>query len=153
MSRLKDQWATKKTVLQHMISVYNNALPPDPPANVSLDIASSHSLTVRFFEPKRDNGAPVTRYRGMQTYCGNRARSHEIFFVVEWSSEFNFATTLGSFVLSDLSYKLSSQDHSRYLEYTIPDLESVSDVVCCVLYLVILWGRVRNILYEFLHLT
>ncbi|XP_065899982.1 ankyrin-repeat and fibronectin type III domain-containing 1-like isoform X2 [Dysidea avara] len=106
MSKLKEQWTTKKTMLQHMISVYNNTSPPDPPANVSLDITSAQSLTVRFFEPKRDNGAPVTRYR------------------VEWSSEFNFATTDGSFVLSDLSYKLSSPDHSRYLEYTIPDLES-----------------------------
>lgn len=77
-------------------------------------------------------------------------RSHEIFSVVEWSSKFNFATTVGAFVLSDLSYKLSPQDHSHYLEYTIPDLESVSVVynLCAV---VILWDRVRSILYEFLH--
>jgi len=52
-------------MLQHMISIYNNAKPPDPPTNVQLDITSSHSLTVRFSEPKKDNGSPVTRYRGM----------------------------------------------------------------------------------------
>jgi len=54
---------------------------------------------------------------------------------VEWSKDFNFTTTEGSFVLSDLSYKLSSPDHARYLEYTIPDLESVSlCVVLCIVY-------------------
>ena len=151
MSKLKEQWTTKKTMLQHMISVYNNTSPPDPPANVSLDITSAQSLTVRFFEPKRDNGAPVTRYRGISTCCCNREVM--IFSVVEWSSEFNFATTDGSFVLSDLSYKLSSPDHSRYLEYTIPDLESVSDSLCNILYLLVLCVRVKNILYEFLHPT
>ena len=66
MTKLKEHWSTKKTMLQHMLSVYNTAKPPDPPTNVQLDITSSHSLSVRFSEPKKDNGSPVTRYRGIK---------------------------------------------------------------------------------------
>ena len=66
MTKLKEHWSTKKTMLQHMLSVYNSAKPPDPPTNVQLEIASSHSLIVRFSEPKKDNGSPVTRYRGIK---------------------------------------------------------------------------------------
>ena len=62
---MKEQLSTKKTMLQHMLSVYNDAKSPDPPTNVQLDITSSHSLTVRFSEPKKDNGSPVTRYKGI----------------------------------------------------------------------------------------
>lgn len=37
---------------------------PDPPSFVSLTVASSSSLYVRFGEPLNHNGAVVTRYSG-----------------------------------------------------------------------------------------
>ena len=37
---------------------------PDPPSCVSLTVASSSSLLVRFDEPLNHNGAVVTKYRG-----------------------------------------------------------------------------------------
>ena len=37
---------------------------PDPPTNVSLNIASSSSLLVKFGEPLNRNGAVVTKYKG-----------------------------------------------------------------------------------------
>ena len=70
------------------------------------------------------------------------------FCAVEWSKCYDFAAIEGSFVLSDLTYKLDPHSHS--IEYTIPDLESVSNTypfvwcVKCVL-------RVKNILYVFRH--
>ena len=39
---------------------------PDPPTNVSLNIASSSSLLVKFGEPLNRNGAVVTKYKGKQ---------------------------------------------------------------------------------------
>lgn len=128
MTKLKEYWSTKKTMLQHMISVYNNAKAPDPPTNVQLDVTSSHSLTVHFSEPKKDNGSPVTRYRGMENKL--LLLTLDMFCVVEWSKCFDFTTIVGSFVLSDLTYKLDS--HSHLIEYTIPDLESVSSYYALV---------------------
>ena len=46
------------------------------------------------------------------------------YYVVEWSKRFDFSVIEGSFVLSDLTYKLDP--HSHTIEYTIPDLETVS---------------------------
>lgn len=37
---------------------------PDPPSYVSLTVASSSSLLVKFDEPLNHNGAVVTRYKG-----------------------------------------------------------------------------------------
>lgn len=121
---MKEHWSTKKTMLQHMISIYNDAKPPDHPTNVQLDITSSHSLTVCFSEPKRDNGSPVTRYRGTEDNMLSAIKYFICFCVVEWSKCYDFAAIEGSFVLSDLTYKLDP--HSHTIEYTIPDLESVS---------------------------
>ena len=120
---MKEHWSTKKTMLQHMLSVYNTTKPPDPPTNVQLDITSSHSLSVRFSEPKKDNGSPVTRYRGIK-YSLSLTKCFSVLRVVEWSKCFDFAVVDGSFVLSDLTYKLDTHSHS--LEYNIPDLASVS---------------------------
>ena len=56
--------------------------------------------------------------------------------VVEWSKCYDFAVVEGSFVLSDLTYKLDP--HSNSMEYTIPDLESVSNAypfIWCVYYM------------------
>lgn len=36
---------------------------PDPPTNVTLGVADSTTLMVRFSEPQQHNGAIVTRYR------------------------------------------------------------------------------------------
>lgn len=44
--------------------------------------------------------------------------------IVEWSKRYDFSAIDGSFVLSDLTYKLDPHSHS--IEYTIPDLETVS---------------------------
>ena len=43
--------------------------------------------------------------------------------LVEWSKRYDFSAIEGSFVLSDLTYKLDP--HSHTIEYTIPDLETV----------------------------
>lgn len=134
-------------MLQHMLSVYNSAKPPDPPSIVQLDIASSHSLTVRFSEPKKDNGSPVTRYRGIE-YCHHK--SVTVICVVEWSKCYDFAVVEGSFVLSDLTYKLDP--HSNSMEYTIPDLESVSNIFLFIWYACYMFlYRVKNILCVFQH--
>ena len=139
---MKEHWSTKKTMLQHMISVYNDAKPPDPPTNVQLDIASSHSLTVHFSEPKRDNGSPVTRYKGID----RKLLSNVNFYcLVEWSKCYDFSAIEGSFVLSDLTYKLDP--HSHTIEYTIPDLETVSYIKLLILFVTYLF-RVKNILCE-----
>ena len=38
--------------------------PPEPPTDVTLSVASSNSLFVRFSESDQPNGAAVTRYKG-----------------------------------------------------------------------------------------
>ena len=47
---------------------------PDPPSYVSLTVASSSSLLVRFDEPLNHNGAVVTKYKGMyrKKFISNR---------------------------------------------------------------------------------
>ena len=65
--------------------------------------------------------------------------------LVEWSKRYDFSAIEGSFVLSDLTYKLDP--HSHTIEYTIPDLETVSYIKLLILFVTYLF-RVKNILCE-----
>ena len=57
---------------------------PEPPSKVTLSVANSSSLLVRFDEPLHHNGAVVTRYK------------------VQWSCHEDFSSLAGEQVLEDL---------------------------------------------------
>ena len=67
-----------------------------------------------------------TAFAGLVTFIVNlECFTVRVLCIVEWSKCYDFAAVEGSFVLSDLTYKLDP--HSNSMEYTIPDLESVSN--------------------------
>ncbi|XP_033746779.1 uncharacterized protein LOC117331911 isoform X1 [Pecten maximus] len=92
--RQLNHWEFRHKLLKRMKAGYDHARVPDPPSCVSLSVASSSSLQVRFDEPLNHNGAVVTKYK------------------VEWSCFENFVPLAGDQIVEDM----------RHLEYEVPGL-------------------------------
>ena len=106
---------------------------PDAPTDVTLHVSSNRSLTVKFSEPVRSKGAPITRYKSKpQTDTSFLPPSFTSASPslpstplppsssppssVEWCrGSDQFSPIVGEFVLTDL----------RANEYIIPDLNKV----------------------------
>ncbi|KAJ8318796.1 hypothetical protein KUTeg_003887 [Tegillarca granosa] len=84
-------WEFRHKLLKRMKAGYDHARTPDPPSYVSLSVASSSSLCVKFEEPLNHNGAVVTRYK------------------VEWSCFEDFMPLAGEDIVENM----------RNLEYEI----------------------------------
>ncbi|XP_061182067.1 ankyrin repeat and fibronectin type-III domain-containing protein 1-like isoform X2 [Saccostrea echinata] len=87
-------WEFRHKLLKRMKAGYDHARTPDPPSYVSLTVASSSSLLVKFDEPLNHNGAVVTRYK------------------VEWSCFDDFIPLAGEDLVEDM----------RHLEHEIKGL-------------------------------
>ncbi|XP_052070242.1 ankyrin repeat and fibronectin type-III domain-containing protein 1-like isoform X3 [Mytilus californianus] len=87
-------WEFRHKLLKRMKAGYDHARMPDPPSYVSLTVASSSSLLVRFDEPLNHNGAVVTKYK------------------VEWSCFEDFMPLAGDSIVENM----------RQLEYEIEGL-------------------------------
>lgn len=87
-------WEFRHKLLKRMKAGYDHARTPDPPSYVSLTVASSSSLLVKFDEPLNHNGAVVTRYK------------------VEWSCFDDFIPLAGEELVEDM----------RHLEHEIKGL-------------------------------
>lgn len=85
----------KANLFAKMKSTYEQAEKPGSPQDITLEVSSNSSLSVKFSEPLDTNGAPITRYK------------------VEWCTSHAFVSIVGEFVITDL----------RNLEYVIPDLK------------------------------
>jgi hypothetical protein len=95
MERRLKRLEWKVQLFTQMKANYESADLPGVPTDVTLHVTSNRSLTVKFSEPLRCNGAPVTRYK------------------IEWClGSDRFSPIVGEFVLTDL----------RANEYVIPDL-------------------------------
>ncbi|XP_069124546.1 ankyrin repeat and fibronectin type-III domain-containing protein 1-like isoform X1 [Argopecten irradians] len=92
--RQLNHWEFRHKLLKRMKAGYDHARVPDPPSCVSLSVASSSSLQVRFDEPLNHNGAVVTKYK------------------VEWSCFEDFVPLAGDQIIEDM----------RHLEYEVPGL-------------------------------
>ncbi|XP_021361615.1 ankyrin repeat and fibronectin type-III domain-containing protein 1-like isoform X2 [Mizuhopecten yessoensis] len=92
--RQLNHWEFRHKLLKRMKAGYDHARVPDPPSCVSLSVASSSSLQVRFDEPLNHNGAVVTKYK------------------VEWSCFEDFMPLAGDQIVEDM----------RHLEYEVPSL-------------------------------
>ncbi|XP_078317877.1 ankyrin repeat and fibronectin type-III domain-containing protein 1-like isoform X2 [Crassostrea virginica] len=87
-------WEFRHKLLKRMKAGYDHARIPDPPSYVSLTVARSSSLLVKFDEPLNHNGAVVTRYK------------------VEWSCFDDFIPLAGEETVEDM----------RHLEHEIKGL-------------------------------
>ncbi|KAK2192023.1 hypothetical protein NP493_40g01041 [Ridgeia piscesae] len=88
-------WEFKQKLLKRMKEGFDQARQPEPPTKVTLSVANSSSLLVRFDEPLHHNGAVVTRYK------------------VQWSCHDHFCPLAGEQILDDLQWPY----------YEIPHLE------------------------------
>ncbi|XP_025094555.1 ankyrin repeat and fibronectin type-III domain-containing protein 1-like isoform X5 [Pomacea canaliculata] len=92
--RQLSHWEFRHRLLKRMKAGYDHARPPEPPTQVTLNVASNSSLLVSFDEPLNHNGAVVTKYK------------------VEWSSYQDFLPLSGEAIVEDI----------RHLEYEIRGL-------------------------------